>query len=263
MGVLFRLIHCKEETSYFQIGFASPAINLQCEERRAELIQRDYSEDGMLKHVVTVGLLAGALALPGKAEAAFITGTLNFTANSFVVNSSGTDVAKNDPTAVGIDFTSDANPSPGTAGAFLVTSASGSFASAGITGTILSPCCTLGTVGAINDFSFAGTGNASFPLPPISGFQVIVSPSFSFDLQSVTVTQQDGSFLSILGFGTLNLAGFQSTPGTFFYSTQGTGVGVFSSSETDQAVPEPGSMVLLGSGLIGLAVLARKRLFSH
>ena len=216
----------------------------------------------MLKHVVTVGLLAGALALPGKAEAAFITGTLNFGVNSFVVNSSGTSVAKNDPTATGIDFTSNSSPSAGSPGTFVVTAATGSFLSAGITPLVVSPCCS-GTTGTINDFSFAGTGNASFPLPPIAGFQLISSPSFSFNLSSVTVTEQDANFLSILGTGTLNLAGFQPTPGLFFYSTQGNGVGVFSSSETDQAVPEPGSMVLLGTGLIGLAVLARKRLFSH
>jgi hypothetical protein len=210
----------------------------------------------MFKRVLVLGILAGSMVFHStKAEAAFITGQLNFFTASDTVIASGAETTKDAATA--IDFVtlfSGTVPTPGTSGTFLVSGATGSFATAGIIPGV--------TGGTINDFSFSGPGNSNYPLPPISGFQLIGLPSFSFDLSGLSVTAQNSVNLSLTGFGTLTLAGFDPTPGIFFYSTQGGGTGVFSTSETDQVLPEPGSMVLLGSGLIGIAMLARRRLFS-
>ena len=155
----------------------------------------------MLKRFVVLGLMAGAMGLYStKAEAAFITGQLDFFTTSFAVNNAtGTSVSKDQANA--IDFATlftGLTPTPGTAGNFLVGGATGSFLTAGIVpGT---------TTGTIQDFSFSGSGNGNYPVPPISGFQLIGSPSFSFSMSSLIVTTQTSSNLSVTGFGTLTLS---------------------------------------------------------
>ncbi len=82
---------------------------------------------------------------------------------------------------------------------------------------------------------------------------------FTLDLLTSAVEFQSGSFLSVKGMGTLYGNGFDSTPGEWFFSTQGQpadGVFSFSSTTVAQGVPDGGSsVVMLGLGLIGLALL--------
>ena len=80
----------------------------------------------------------------------------------------------------------------------------------------------------------------------------------SSDIFSYSTT---GPALTITGTGTLNLTGFDPTLGNFILTTQGpTGVDVtFSVTSTADAVPEPASLAILGSGLAGLGLLRRKR----
>ena len=51
----------------------------------------------------------------------------------------------------------------------------------------------------------------------------------------------------------------QPTPGTFTLSTQGDGNGTFNYSAQTDVVPEPGTLLLIGSGLTALALRRRRR----
>jgi len=90
---------------------------------------------------------------------------------------------------------------------------------------------------------------------------------FLFDLETSGVIAQTVDFLSVKGFGTLSGNGFDATPGTWFFTSQGAGIGNgnFSFSATTRAtpasVPDGGTTaILLGAACIGLAVSTRRKL---
>jgi hypothetical protein len=66
--------------------------------------------------------------------------------------------------------------------------------------------------------------------------------------------------ISVLGTGTLTITGFDPTPGTWGFAAGRADMLTFTSTATPQTVvPEPGSMFLLGTGLLGLSAAARRR----
>ena len=73
------------------------------------------------------------------------------------------------------------------------------------------------------------------------------------------------AFLSLAGNGIAYIDGFDPTPGLFSLSTQGGSsdrTTFFYSAQTnvpEAAVPEPGTLLLMGTGMAGLALLRRRR----
>jgi len=62
-----------------------------------------------------------------------------------------------------------------------------------------------------------------------------------------------GSFLNISGTGLMQQTGKDPTPYNFTYAGSSSGMAAFELNA--QPVPEPGSLLLLGSGLLGVAML--------
>jgi MYXO-CTERM domain-containing protein len=130
----------------------------------------------------------------------------------------------------------------------------------------LAPC-----VGCANiALATAGVFNYSTAVPaphPLIYNALLVAAdnglTFSFDLAMITsVIEVANASMAIGGTGTMHLTGFDATPASFFFSTQGPGAPVqvsFSSTALADQVPEPGSVMLVGPALLGLSWVLRRR----
>ncbi len=136
-----------------------------------------------------------------------------------------------------------------------VTYVDGSFAAEGV--IAVDPVA--GTAGDIATFtSFDYTTN---PFTAISPLWTV--GGFSFNLETVVIgASGPGVDLALSGTGTLMRAGYDNTAYNWAYSGNDIGGGVlqvFSSASAPVSVPEPGSLALLGLGLVGFAVTGYKR----
>jgi hypothetical protein len=196
----------------------------------------------MVRRIGMIALSLGLFGLCSNAQALpLIFGEIQFTGSLDTIPGSGTLL-----TATGINFLS---------GEVDAIGGSPSGAYAGIPDT---------TPVTFTDFSF---NPFVAPSPNLWEFTYL-GTHYSFALESAQVSQFTVfglNFFVLVGNGVAHIDDglgtdfYQPTPGTFSLSTQGNGDGTFSYSAQTDVVPEPGTLLLIGSGLTALALRRRRR----
>jgi hypothetical protein len=112
-----------------------------------------------------------------------------------------------------------------------------------------------GTITSVIDYNPYTAGSGVITLTNTDGTIV------TYTLDTLTA-KVDGGFTLFTGTGILstNAAGYDNTDGTLLFSTQGNGTVTFSATTNASPVPEPSTLALLGTGLVGLAGVVKRRL---
>lgn len=139
-----------------------------------------------------------------------------------------------------------------------------------VSGTSFVPYFTDGQVVTMNNFGIAGSFN-----PGVIFTVTENNETLSYYLQTLTTTfsNQSNSFpgnLTLTGMGYFSESGavdFADTPATFNLTSQlggnnGVGVTFSETSFTPSPAPEPSSIALLGTGLLGVAAMVRRRILA-
>ncbi len=122
----------------------------------------------------------------------------------------------------------------------------------------------LGTV------SFGSSGSITLPiatgaLPSSTDWLTITEggSTLTYDMSAITMASNNGGDINLNTTGMFSIGGSDSTPGSFDFTTQGLTGQDTTFSGTGSIAPEPSSLLLFGTGLLGAAGIARRKIASR